>query len=983
MTKLYSLVKRFLPVVFLVSCYSMALAQGKTVSGRVTSSDDASSVPGVNILEKGTSNGTVTDADGNYRISVGDNATLVFSFVGYKTQEIAVGAQSTVNVSFESDVTALQEVVVTGYGTQEKKEITGAVVSLKTESFNRGNIQDPSQLLQGKVAGVSVTRAGNDPNEPFTVRMRGLTTVGANQQPLVVIDGVIGASLSNVDPNDIASIDVLKDGSAAAIYGTQASSGVILVTTKKGSKGKTTVHFNSYVASDKIAKSVPNMSKDEYLGLAGATNLGSSTDWIKEVTRPGITTVNNLGVDGGAGNTSWRFSLNIRDVQGILKKNGFDQINGRFSLQQSMLDNKVRFSLDGSMTTRNSDYSFQEALRYAALYNPSAPILDPSGVNPVTKGPYYEASLFDNFNPVAIIEQNQNVGKKTTINLSGKMEIDLLPGLTGIATYALQRENELLGQYYSKTAYFRGFGRNGLANRNTNIGSRDIFEMYLTYNKQFNDLNMALTGGYSYQQRAVEGYGLSTGNFLSDALGYNALNFSQDVQNGLTTLNSYASPTNKLIGFFGRANLNYKETYLLSASYRREGSSQFGEGNKWGNFGAVSGAVVLNKLFDIPSVSNLKLRVGYGLTGALPPTYGISQTQYTQSSSFGYSNGTRIPVAQTALAPNPNLKWEEKAEINGGLDFGFMNNRLSGSFDVYQRNAKDFILERPIDAATNVASTQFQNLGQIRTNGVELSLTYNAIQKTDFTWTTTLVVSHYKSTLVSLYPGTEAKDGLIEFGSQLGAPGQNNTYTIRNIAGEQVGTMVGPIYKGVDGSGNPILDANPYSRIGHGLPSLDLGWTNNLTYKNWDLNFFIRGTFGHNLVNSWRAFYEPLVPGQIASYNRVKTKYYDPALTTASWSSLYVEKGDFVKLDNLTLGYNFKFGSGSAISRLRIYAGGNNLFVITNYTGVDPEARLVDSGANDNGNTAGSPNNPLAPGIDRRNNYFRARTLTFGVNIAF
>lgn len=984
MIKFYLLVKRLLPVVFLASTMTVALAQERAVTGRVTSADDGSSVPGVNIVEKGTSNGAVSDADGNFKINVGPNATLVFSFVGYATKEVEVGSQNKVDVSLESDVQTLQEVVVTGYGSQEKKEITGAVVSMKTENFNRGNIQDPSQLLQGKVAGVSISKTGSDPNEGFTVRLRGITTLGANQSPLYVIDGVIGASIANVDPNDIASMDVLKDGSAAAIYGTQASSGVILITTKKGKQGKTVVDFNSYVANDAIAKSVPVMDRAGYLGVGG-TDLGSNTDWLKQVTRSAVTVVNNLGLSGGQGNTSYRFSLNVRDVQGVLKNSGFDQINGRFSLQQSAFKNKVRFALDASATTRNSNYSFNEAMRYALLYNPTAPILAAGGANSVTGGPYYESSLFDNFNPVGIINQNTNQGKKTTINISGKLDVDILPGLTGTMTYAIQRENELTGQYYSRYAYFRGFNRGGLASRNTNVASKDILEMYLNYTKQINDLNLAVTAGYSYQERSAEGYGVTTGTFLSDALGYNALSNSQDLQTGkgLTSLSSYSSPDQKLIGFFGRANLNYKETYLLSASYRHEGSSNFGLGKKWGDFGAVSGAVVLNKLVDMPSVSNLKLRVGYGLTGALPPTYGISQTQYGQSQSYGYSGGGLTPVVNTTLAPNPNLSWEKKAEINAGVDFGFMNNRLTGSFDVYQRNAKDFILSRPIDASQNVASTQYQNVGEIKSNGVELAVTYAAIQKADFTWSTTLVASHVKSVLVSL-PGTEAsKTGLPENGSSLGAPGQNNTYTINNIAGEQVGTMYGPTFQGVDkATGNPILSATN-GIIGHALPTLDLGFTNNFTYKNWDFNFFLRGTFGHNIINSWRAFYEPVVGGQISSYNRVQTKYFDPNLKSAQFSSYYVEKGDFVKLDNATLGYNFKFAQGSSISKLRVYVGGNNLFVITGYTGTDPEARLVDAGQADNGGFVSGAGNPLAAGIDRRSTYFRARTITFGVNLSF
>lgn len=1000
MIKLYLYARRYLSV--LLVCCSMGAFAQQTVTGKVTSSDDGSPIPGVNILEKGTTNGTVTDADGKYSISVGSNATLVFSFVGYISQEASVSGKTIADVSLVSDVTSLSEVVVVGYGSQDKKEITGAAVTVKSESFNRGNVNDPTQLLQGKVAGVSISKPGSDPNEGFAMRIRGVTSANATS-PLVVIDGVIGASLSNVDPNDIASMDVLKDGSAAAIYGSRGSAGVILITTKKGKSGKAQIDVNSYLAIEEIAKAVPVMSAAEYVGIGGQDK-GSSTDWLGQVTQTGQSKVTNIGLSGGAGNLTYRASFNYRSIQGILKGSGYDQINGRFNLQQNVLNNKIRVSMDMAITSRASNYSFQEALRYAAIYNPTAPIFEPDPVgapNPYGS-PFYERTLFDNFNPVGIISQNLNDGKKNTLNLSGKIEVDLLPGLTGVVSAAMQKDNSTTGQYYAIHANFRGYNRHGLASRNSDNSDFQLFEGYLNYTKQINDLHLSAIGGYSYQQQTFQGFGLTAGNFLSDALSYNQLPFSQDLATkGLISLSSYYSPDAKIVAFFGRLNLNYKETYLLSASLRHEGSTKFGVNNRYGDFPAVSGAVILSNLFSIPSVNSLKLRVGYGMTGALPIGNGISQFQLFQSTgSYYYNGGVQTPIVSSNLTPNPDLKWESKSEINAGVDFALLNNRLTGSIDWYQRTANDFIINRPVDPSTHVAGTQFQNVGEIQTSGIELALTYGVIQTADFKWSTTLVGTHYKSVL-NTYPGTEGKtNGFADTNAGMGAPGQNNTYPVSVIAGEQVGVIYGPRFSGtVDSNGSPLMIAADGSLklatdvaisnrsssvvLGYGLPTFELGWTNSFTYKNFDLNFFLRGSFGHSLVNSWRAFYEPIVPGQINSYNRVTTKYSRSDIKDAQFSSYYVETADFIKLDNATIGYNIPMGAKSPISKLRVWVGGNNLFVITSYTGVDPEVRLQDINSADNGGFTSTTPDPFAPGIERRSTYFRSRTYTFGVNFTF
>ncbi len=984
MTKLYLFVRRYLAVMMMFGAAS-AFAQ-QSVSGKVTSSDDGSAIPGVNILEKGTSNGTVTDADGNFTISVGANATLVFSFVGYTPQEVSVGTQTTINVTLQSDVTALSEVVVVGYGSQDKKEITSAVVSLNTKDFNRGNVNNANELLQGKVAGLSIYNKGGDPNASPQIRLRGISTTGANSQPLVVIDGVIGASLDNVDPNDIESINVLKDGSAAAIYGSRGSTGVILVTTKRGSKkaGDVSVTYNGYVSAASILNQVPVMSPTEYVANGG-NDLGARTNWQDLVTRTGVSHVHNLAIAGGNQTTTFRISANFRNQNGILKNSGFDQVNTRANLTHTALNNKLKFDVNMAFTTRNSNFSFNEALRYAVLYNPTAPVR-------FSNGDYYQAILFDNFNPVAILDQNINEGKRKNLNYNAKVDYTIIDGLTLTANYSQQFYNNLNGSYYSRKSLFRGFNRGGLAGRYMNDYSFTLFEGYANYSKTFGKVTADITGGYSYQEDEFQDITINAGNFPSDELGYNALQLSGDrFEGGLVSnfdISSSRSPVNKIIAFFGRLNLTYDNAIFFNASIRREGSSKFGSANRWGLFPSLGLGVDLNHYLELDKVSTLKLRVGYGVTGSQPNETGVSQGLYNYTF-------TGVPIGTVAAVrdANPNLKWEEKAEFNVGVDFAV--SKLSGTLDVYTRNVNGFILNNDkVDVTQYPTGNQIQNLGSLKTNGIELTLNYNSINIGQVQWTPGLVISSYKTTLESYIPGVIAQAR-----APIGAPGQSGVNQIRLAVGEEIGQIWGPVFGGVNANGSvkfqdingdgvvtvgdqTFLDPkSDYQKLGNGIPSLELGWTNSLTYKNWDLNLFFRGAFGHSLVNNFRAFYEPIDPGAINSYNRVITSKAVPGLTEAKYSSLYVEKADFLKLDNATLGYNVKLGSGSNFKNLRFYVTVQNAFIITSYTGIDPEPVLADPGAVDNGGFLPTNPDPLAPGIDRRNNYFNSRTFTFGINV--
>jgi iron complex outermembrane receptor protein len=976
--------------VFLICVGFSAFAQ-RTVTGKVTSAEDNAGIPGVNVIEKGKSNGTATDMDGNFSISVGSDAVLVFSAIGYSTQEVSVGSQTSVSVSLSADVTQLTEVIVTGYASQSKKELTSSVVSIGEKDFNRGNINDPTQLLQGKVPGLSIYNRGGNPNSPAVIRLRGISTVGANAEPLVVIDGVIGASLENVDPNDIESINVLKDGSAAAIYGSRGSSGVILVTTKRGARKAqaTQVTYNGYMAAASVLRNQPVMTADEYIA-AGGNDLGYVTDWQKEVTQTGISGVHNIALSGGTQNTSFRVSTNFRNIDGVLKKSGFDQINARANLSHRALNDRLTIDVNMSATTRNIQNSFNEALRYAVLFNPTAPIRFED------TGEFYQAILFDNFNPVAILEQNVNEGKRKTINFGGKVDYEVLKGLTVTANFGQQFESGMNSEYYSRSSLFRGLNRGGLARRGASDRTFSLFETYATYSKSFGNAKLDITGGYSFQEDKFEDIFIEMGNFPSDALGFNALQNAGDRISGLAdnvNISSSRSPNNRIAATFARFNLTLGKGIFVNGSVRREGSTKLGEDNRFGVFPALGVGADLKQFISIPSFDQLKVRVGYGVTGSLPGPAGLAQDLY----GYSFTGGGAVVKLRDA---NKDLKWEQKSEINVGVDFG-LKGRLTGSLDVYQRDISDFILEREVDASVYLSGRRFENVGSLQTRGVELSLNYNNIKFGEVSWTPGLVLSSYKTTLTDFLPGVTE-----QMRSELGAPGQNGTFMVRVAVGEQIGQIWGPVFTGVetnvrdgvtygeptykdingDGTvnvsqGSALADDGDFTELGNGIPAIEMGWSNQFTYKRWDVNAFFRGAFGHSLVNNFRAFYEPIDPGAINSYNRVITDKAAAGLTTAKYSSLYVEKADFLKLDNLTVGYTIPTDKVKGIQSLRLYGNVQNAFVLTKYTGIDPEPVLQDAGSADNGGFQGGGGDVLAPGIDRRNNYFTSRTFTVGLTI--
>ncbi len=987
--------KWMLMLIAVVLCNVMV---AQTVSGTITDAETGEPLIGANILVVGSSTGTVTDFDGTYSLNLpADAKQLEISYTGYSAQVIDINGRSAIDITMSAGE-LLDEVVVVGYGSQKEKEITSAVTSVGADEFNQGPITDPAQLLQGKVAGLQVYNRGGNPNGGSVIRLRGISTVGANTEPLVVVDGIIGASLDNVDPNDIENISVLKDGSASAIYGSRGSSGVILVTTRSGSKDAERVQFtyNGQVGASTAFNSVPIMGREQFL-QTGGTDLGSDTDWVDEVTRTGITNVHSLAASGGAGNTSYRISGNYRDSEGILENSGFEQFNTRLNFSTKTLNDKLTINFNSSFTRRDADFGFNEALRYAVLYNPTAPVFADDAPFPFAGdqyGGFFETlGLFDSFNPVSIIQQNRNEGRRNEFTYGARLGYQLTDNIEVAGRVAQQNTTQNNREYYPSTSLFRGNAasptRKGLAKFYDDNASFRLYEGYATYVNNFGSTDLRFTAGYSYQQNNFESNFFEIGDFpAGSSVDFsNIIEAAQDLQNaGFISANSDTSPDEKIIAFFGRANLTFDNAIFLNASVRREGSTKLGEDNRWGIFPAISAGVDLNNYLDLGGVNQLKVRVGYGVTGSLPGPNGLAQPIRSVVNAPDGSVSTEL-----IRAANPDLKWEEKGELNFGIEFGM--DRFTATLDLYDRTISDFILERQVDAAVFGVDRRFENAGQLSTQGAELTLGYDVIRSEKLNWNTGVVLSTYTTTLDEYVIPAEVR-------ANLGAPGQNGTNMIIVREGEEIGQIWAPVYTGTEGGAPTFADLNGDGQVianqdqalnpdadfqvaGNGIPDLEFGWTNQLTIGDWSVNAFFRGAVGHSLVNTWRAFYEPVISTQ-SSYNYVNTELRVPELTSAQFSDLYVEKADYFKLDNLTIARRFDFGSGSTVRGLTVSLTGQNVFVLTNYTGTDPEPALVDFGDADNGGVVDF-NNPdvLSPGIDRRYNYFASRTITLGVNLNF
>ncbi|QCR24965.1 SusC/RagA family TonB-linked outer membrane protein [Pontibacter sp. SGAir0037] len=955
-----------------------------TVTGVVTSSEDNSPLPGVSVSLKGGTVGTTTNVEGRYTISVPEGGTLLFRYVGYLMQEVAVGSRSQLNVSLALDQKQLDEVVVIGYGVQRKGDVTSSVASVKQEDFIQGAVRDAAQLVQGKVAGLRITTPSGDPTASTQINLRGVNSINGAANALVLIDGIPG-DLNTVAPEDIESVDVLKDGSAAAIYGTRATGGVILITTRKNKgEGRNTVEYNNYVNIQTIARRPELLTGDDYRRLMeeegiAYTDYGGNTDWLAEIMQRPVSHNHNLTFFGGNSTTNFTGSLNYRNWEGIFLRSGQERFTARAEVNHAMFEDKLRtnFQIINRITSAAQGGAGGYAYRQAIIRNPTDRVRNEAGGWQQRDGYFYE-------NPVSLINEahNENVVKEMRMN--GAVDYAPIKDLNIRMLVSHNESSSLYGGYttFNHTDTWLN-NRNSNASRSTTASRQNLLELTTSYSESFDKHHVSVLGGYSWQDDTYEDFNASNWDFPTDAYGWNNLGVGQALQRGQAGMGSYKSKQ-QLAGFFGRVTYNWDDRFLLLASIRREGSSTFGDNYQWGNFPAISaGWRISNEPFmkGIEAISDIKLRAGYGVTGTIAGAPYASQISYNFTQANGaYIGGRWVRGFVPARNFNPDLRWERKEEYNVGVDFGFFGNRLSGSVDMYRRNIKDLLFNFQVPIPPYLVSNLMINAGTLQNEGVEVLVNYTPVQKEHFEWSTNITYSATRNKLVTLSNDQfEATNDYFNAGGT-GEPIQD--YTHRVVVGGPVGQFFVWKTVGVDENGGwlvenrngetiPIKDAKPEDRqfYGNGIPKHILGWNHAIRYKNFDLGITMRGAFGHDILNFQRMFYEnPKNP----AYNMLSTAY-DPVYgqrlnNDLVYVSHYIEKGDYLKIDNVTFGYTLPSNLISFVRNARVYVSGLNLITITGYKGVDPE---------------GVSYNGFAPGNDERDKYPTTRTYTAGLSISF
>ncbi len=970
------------------------LLQQQVVTGQVTDAGTGEPLPGVNIMIEGTLTGTVTNIDGNYSLTVDvPDAVLVYSFVGYVTRRVTVGEQRTIDVALSVDLAELDEVVVVGYGTQRRREVTSSIATVREEDFNRGAVsQSPLQLVQGKIAGLAISRAsGGDPTAGVQMQLRGVSTVRGDASPLIIIDGVPGGNINTLAPEDIESIDVLRDGSAAAIYGTRGNAGVIIITTKKGTPGRPVVSYSAYAYTEtwlnkpellnaadwrQLRTDYANSGNPLLEGKASSiVDYGADTDWFDEITRSTpFSNVHNLSISGGSETTSYYGSVNYRDLQGFIRESNNNILNGRLAVTHSGMDDRLIVQMNLSNTFRKANPVDYGVYRQAMQRNPTLPVYNDDGS-------FREESGWELYNPVAQLYQVDRDQQRNELLASTQATYELMPGLRISATGALQRYNDLMGTYLHRDAFasVQG-GYQGEASRSSGQSVDRTFESTLNYNNVFDGIHsVTALAGYSYQDFMWEAFGARNRYFITNAFSYNNLGAGLHLPDGRYRGGDVWSNKNSstLIAFFGRVNYSYDDIYMLSASLRREGSSRFGADNKWGFFPAISAGWTLSResfMQNVGFVSDLKLRIGYGITGNQGiPNY-ISLERLGAQGMMLY-DGEWISGFGPVSNPNPNLRWERKAETNIGIDAAFFNNVLAVNIDFYDRTTTDLLYQYAVPVPPNLHNRIWTNIGEINNRGVEFAMQSTPVQTGSFSWRTNFNISYNKNELVTL--SNEEFQTRYQDLENIGAPGLNATPAFRLEEGQPIGNLFGWVHAGFtddgrwlfwDETGTQKLTASEIKYedkkiIGNGLPKSWMGFTNTFSYGDFDLTVFLRGAFGFHLLNTRRIFFENRI---MVPTNIMRSAMDSPVIDDPQYSDYYVERGDYVKLDNITLGYNIPVRS-DRFQMLRVYASGQNLLTITGYQGQDPEIGI--SG--------------LTPGMDYRWIYPSVKTFTFGVNVQF
>lgn len=951
-------------------------AQTKNVKGTI-SDVDGEPLIGVNVLEENTNNGTITDFDGKYSLEVSSTQShLVFSYIGYETQRVAVDNRSVIDIILLEDTKSLEEVIVIGYGTQTRKEITGSISNVTEKDFNKGATQNAADLLQGRVAGLSITSTSGDLNDDSIIRLRGVNTLQKDNGPFIVIDGVPGGDISSVAPQDIESISVLKDASSAAIYGSRSAGGVILITTKRGSGSNQRISYDGYMATSTVANKPDMMSAKDWRDYVKTNNLeesasafdqyGASTDWFDQIMRTAISHNHSLSLSGGGSTHNYRASVNYRDMEGIMKDNSYENINFRFQFSQRAINNRLKIGLTGVANIRNISPSNKTNSVLASNFLPVYPVKN-------NDGSWFDLNEWLQGNPLRQIELNSRDIKTQDFYGNGDIEFDFTENLTGKLTLYKQRRSFDYSEY-SHSETYSGRDPKGFAQRRFSVNDKDLLEATLNYNFTLkDDHKFTLLGGYSWEGNTYQNAQAQNRYFITNSLGANDLESGQDLRP-----NDVSSGKNmyRLISFFGRVNYAYKERYMLTATLRQDGSSKFGANHKWGTFPSLSAAWGLSQeefLKDVHWLSDLKLRAGYGVTGnqdGLDPYRTLEL--YGRSGSY-YDSGNWFTAYNISQNANPDLKWEQTSSLNIGLDFGILKNRISGTIEWYKKNTTDMLYQYTVPTPPFLHNSIMANVGDMLNRGFEFSLTANILNTNDFSWNSSIngAINHNEVTKLSddLYSTNR-----IYVGDVGGIRGMSATSSTIIEEGYPVGQFYMLKSTGIDEDGKYIIedldddgvvsDADR-TYVGNPQPDFIFGWQNSFAYKQWDLSFFFRGTVGNDVLNVGKIAYSNLqsLPGANVRKEAVKIGIKEaPKLC-----SYYIEDGSHIRLDNLSLGYTFNTNKYDWLNHARLYVTGQNLFVLTNYSGLDPEVKM----------------DGVDPGKEEREFYPKARTFTVGVSLSF
>ena len=983
-----------------------AMAQSVTVRGTVT---DASGMPVIaaGVVEAGTTNGVVTDMDGKYTISVrGSSSVLEFSCIGYETQSVTVGGQRTIDVVMNDAVSFLQEAVAIGYGTQKKADITSSVQSVKADDFIQGAVIDAGQLIQGKVAGLQITISSGDPTASSSVMLRGTSSLYGSSAPLVLIDGIPG-NLSTVAPEDIESIDVLKDGSATAIYGTRGTNGVIIITTRNAKREMpATVEYSGYVTASTWLNRPDFMSADDVLarraegwsfqGANGQLANETKTDWLSEISRVGISQNHNLSIRGGGAHSIYTANITYNNNQGTIKNTGRSNIRARAMVSQYFLDDMFKVSAEvmANETSRDSRFDASYAYRQACIQGPLQPIYNEDGT-------YVIRDIYLYANPMSIINEQLGMYRNRNVRFTGTAEFHPWEPLTFKMMYVRKGQSGIGGYYNTRQdESTTKSARNGQAGRNSSDYTSNMMEISANYVQDFGNHHVTAVAGYSYEDGYSESFSASNWNYPNDGYLWNALEKGNGLKDGTASMSSSASMS-KLIGLFARATYNFGDRYLLMASIRADGSSKFGANHKWGYFPGVSAGWRLNNeafLKGVKWINNLKLRAGFGITGIdiSSPYQSLASIDYEGNYMY---NGTWIQPIVPTRNDNPELHWEKKYEYNVGLDFAFFDERLNGSIDVYRRDTKDGLYYYSVPTPPYYYGSIMANVAQIRNEGVEVLLNAIPVRTRNFEWNSQISFSHNRNELISISNDQFQSTNDYFDAGYTGEPIQKTTHQVK--VGQPIGNFFNLRSVGLDDGGKWVVerlrrdaDGNVVSKyyglaadagytdwqvLGNGVPDIFLNFNNTFRYRGFDLNITMRGAFGFQILNFQKMFYgNPTILyntlncafdqfDAVDARTGEKTGNKVVLSDTQRIVSYYIEDGDYWKIDNVTLGYTHRFKPNKYVQSVRAYASVHNLATFTGYTGLDPEVPITGFDA----------------GTDERDKYPTIRSFTFGVNITF